>query len=143
MYNSHMQEQKSLLNAAEVPEEILVGIVADIAKESIRCFTDYLKCREFEETERRRIAAQLRAINEAINAKKEMFIASLEKNHENIVNAYQLGNKVMESALKTSNMEMVKETFSFLKEMTNIVGNNTDGIISKFLNDNNNTMLLK
>lgn len=143
----HIEENAigKAITTVAVPETVMIDAVVDITKESIRCFNDYLKCREQEETERHRIIAQLRAINEAINAKKEIFIKSIEKNHEKIKDAYEMGNKVIKSALETGNTEMVKETYNFIITMSTIVGNQADGIIGKFLNsnDNNNNILLK
>ncbi|MDF2892044.1 MAG: hypothetical protein K0R80_2411 [Clostridia bacterium] len=145
MENSN-KEQKSptdAVKAAAIPEVLVIEAVVDITKESIRCFTDYMKCREHEVTERHRITAQLKAINEAINAKKEMYIATLEKNHDKIKEAYAMGNMVVKSALETGNTEMVRETYKFIISMSTIVGDQADGIMSKFINSNDTTILLK
>ena len=54
----------------------------DITKETIRCFTEYAKCKEHEETERKRISYALRAIIYQIDAQKETYLKYLDKTYE-------------------------------------------------------------
>jgi signal transduction protein with GAF and PtsI domain len=139
-------QQNSLVTkagAAAIPTEILVGGALDIVKESIRCFTDYMKCREQEESERRRIAAQLRAINNAIDAQRESYFETLEKNHANVMEAYKMGNEVIKEAFKTGQMEMVKETYQFIIAISSVTGNQTSAILDNFSKGMGSPLFLK
>ena len=63
---------------------------ADVTTTAIKCFTDYLECRQHEETERNRIMACLEAVKYRIDAQKEVYIAELNKKYEERNRLYDL-----------------------------------------------------
>lgn len=121
---------------AAVPQAIVIDAVLDIVKESIQCFTDYMKCREQEKTERLRIVEQLKAFNNAIEAQKEVYIDALEKNHDKVKRAYEMGNMVVKSALETGNMDMVKETYRFIIAISTNAGQEAEQYLNGYSSNN-------
>ncbi len=131
------------ISAAAIPEAMVLGAAVDIIKESIHCFNDYLKYCEHEKTERYRIAAQLKAINEIINARKEVSITALENKHKELTQLYQLGHEVIKLAMERGDIGIVQQVYSFLANVSRTSGQETTKIVEDFLQNNNSPMLLK
>ena len=93
--------------------------ITDITKESIRCFTDYAKCREHEKTERKRIKATLRAIQYQIDAQKEIYLKELDKNYEERNRLYDIAEKTQKKALELNDKEMLQLCFNLILDVYN------------------------
>lgn len=89
-------------------------LVMDVVKESMRCFAEYLKYREDEKTERIRIKSQLAAINEKINAQKEIYIKIIETSYAERKELYNHAQKTLELAMEMRDFETLKETYNFI-----------------------------
>ena len=85
-----------------------------ITKESIRCFTEYAKCKEYEETERKRISANLKVVQIQIEAQKEAYLKALEKNFEERNRLYDLAEKAQEKALENGDKDMLQLCYNFI-----------------------------
>lgn len=96
------------------PEAAVIMGVVDITKETIRCFTEYAKCKEHEKTERKRIAATLRAIQYQIDAQKEVYLKELDKNYEERNKLYDMAEKTQEYALRSGDKEMLQICYNFI-----------------------------
>lgn len=103
----------SPVSVSQTPEQMMVGIITDIAKESIKCFTDYQKCKEQEKTERIRIRGQLKAILRKIDADKEMFIHVVNSQFEEREQLYKRMDKMIELALKLEDIETLKYCYEY------------------------------
>lgn len=90
------------------PDAAIVTGVIDITKESIRCFTEYAKCREHEITERKRISAALKAVQYQIDAQKEVYLKKLEKDSEERNRLYDMAEKTLGTALELEDKEMLQ-----------------------------------
>lgn len=101
------------------PEVAVVMGVVDITKESIRCFTDYAKCKEHEKTERKRIAATLRAIQYQIDAQKEVYLKELDKQYEERNRLYDMAEKAQEKALSIGDKEMLQLCYNLILNVYN------------------------
>lgn len=97
-----------------IPLELL-----DITKETMRCFTDYAKCKEHEKTERKRILATLKAIELQITSQKEAFLTMLDKHYEERNKLYALAQIVMQKALDENNNEMLLSCWKFILDIYN------------------------
>lgn len=103
---------------------IAMGVV-DITKESIRCFTEYMKCKEHEITERQRINATLQAVQYQINAQKEVYLNELEKNFEERNRLYDMAEKTQQKALELGDKEMLQLCYNLILNVyTKACGNN-------------------
>lgn len=91
-----------------------IAAVTDIYKESLLCFTDYMKCREHEITERARISACLAAIVEKIAADKEMYMKTLEMNFNERTLLYDKVNETIAVANDHRDTEMLKLAYNFM-----------------------------
>ena len=92
---------------------IVMGVI-DITKESIRCYTEYIKCKEQEETERRRISATLRAIQYQIDAQKDVYLKELEKKFEERNRLYDMAEKAQAVALEIGDKEMLQICYNLI-----------------------------
>lgn len=101
------------------PETAIAMGVIDITKESIRCFTDYMKCREHEKTERKRIAAALRAVQYQIDAQKEVYLKKLEGDARERKDLYEKANEALQVALEKNDKEMLQITYNFILNVYN------------------------
>lgn len=101
------------------PEAAIVMGVLDISKEAIRCFTEYAKCKEHEKTERKRIAATLKAIEYQIDAQKEVYLKKLDKQYEERNRLYDVAEKAQEKALELGDKEMLKICYNFILNVYN------------------------
>lgn len=101
------------------PEIAVIMGAVDITKESIRCFTDYVKCKEHEKTERKRISATLRAIQYQIDAQKEVYLKELENKFKERDYLYHLAEKAQEKALELGDKEMLQLCYNFILNVYN------------------------
>lgn len=120
--------------------EQVVGAVVDIYKESVQCFTDYMKCKEHEKTERKRISACLSAITTQINAQKEVYLKMLDNAFEERKELYSKANAALKKATDDGDMEMLKCCFNYLFTVYNSAGSMTTQLINQF--DNGSTTLI-
>lgn len=97
---------------------VLMGVI-DITKETIRCFTEYAKCKEHEKTERKRIAATLRAIEYQIDAQKEVYLKEMDKQFEERNRLYEMAEKAQEKALDLGDKEMLKICYNLILNVYN------------------------
>lgn len=123
---------------ATPPELIVANAILDVAKESMRCFTDYIKCREHEITERERIRACLNAVVEKINAQKDMYIKTIETNYTERKELYAKADAVLQKALEIQDMEMLKCTYNYILTVYNGAGSTTVQLASEFVGHSNN-----
>ena len=91
----------------------------EITKETMRCFTDYAKCKEHEKTERKRILATLKAIELQINSQKEAFLKMLDKHYEERNKLYALAEDVMQKALMENDKELLLYCCNFILNIYN------------------------
>lgn len=96
------------------PEAILIGAAVDVIKETERCLTDYLKCREHEETERARIRAQLSAFTQLLDAQKEIYLKQLEKDYETRQKIYNSANQALQLAMEKWDTQFIKEVLNLM-----------------------------
>lgn len=96
------------------PDSAIVMGVVDITRESIRCFTEYVKCKEHEKTERKRISASLRAVQYQIDAQKEVYLKELEKNFVERNRLYDMAEKAQEVALELGDKEMLQICYNMI-----------------------------
>jgi hypothetical protein len=96
------------------PQAMIVDTVVGIAREAMTAVTDYLKCKQEQITERKRISATLKAVTAQIEANKEMYIKGLEMYYAEINKLYDTANKAVERALENNDMEMLKCTYNFI-----------------------------
>lgn len=114
------------------PEVAIVMDVVDITKETIRCFTDYAKCKEHEKTKRKRIVAILRAIEYQIDAQKEVYLKELDKQYEERNRLYSMAEKIQEKALDIGDNEMLQLCYNLILNVYNKpVGSN--GVLPSLL----------
>ena len=99
------------------PESATMGILVDIGKDLVRCYTEYAKCREHEITERKRITATLKAIEHRINAQKEVILVTLEKDYEERNRLYDNLTKLQEYAIASNNIEALKITLNIMVQI--------------------------
>ena len=99
------------------PETATMGILVDIGKDLVRCYTEYAKCREHEITERKRITATLKAIEHRINAQKEVILVTLEKDYEERNRLYDNLTKLQEYAIASNNIEALKITLNIMVQI--------------------------
>lgn len=83
---------KSISVSSEQPN---INFMIDIIKDTISCFTDYLKCKENEITERKRIAANLQAIEYRIDAQKEIYLEELKMSFAERNKIYDIAKKLL------------------------------------------------
>jgi hypothetical protein len=95
-------------------QAMLLDAGLDIVKETLRCFTAYMQCKEQEETKRRYIKAKLRSIEAEIAAKKEIYLEALDKAYEERHRLYSIAEKVQQTALERGDMEMLKMCCNFI-----------------------------
>ena len=105
---------------------------ADVTTTAIKCFTDYLECRQHEETERNRIMACLEAVKYRIDAQKEVYIAELNKKYEERNRLYDLAEKVISKAEERNDQEMIRTTYNFI---LNVYNNGPKANTPAFLNE--------
>ena len=98
--------------------DVVVGVL-DLTKESIRCFTEYSKCKEHEITERKKINATLRAIQYQIDAQKEVYLKELDRNFEERNRLYDMAEKTQERALALGDIEMLQTCYNFILNVYN------------------------
>ena len=101
-------EDIGMTSMAFDPETAAIMGVVEITKESIRCYTEYLKCKEHEVTERKKINAQLKIMEYQINARKESYLKHLACDHEERMRLFEIAEKAQEVALKVGDLEMLK-----------------------------------
>lgn len=101
------------------PQAAAVIGVIDITKEAIRCFTEYAKCKEHEKTERKRIAATLRAIEYQIDAQKEVYLKEMSMQYEERKRLYDMAEKAQEVALELNDIEMLKTCYNMILNVYN------------------------
>lgn len=112
-------QSSTLMPIPITPEAIIVTGVLDITKEAMRCFTEYAKCREHEKTERKRIAATLRAIEYQIDAQKQVYLKEMDKQYEERNRLYDMLEKTQEKALELSDKEMLKICYNMILNIYN------------------------
>lgn len=95
------------------------GVVFDITKETIRCFTEYAKCKEHEKTERKRIAATLRAIEYQIDEQKQVYLKELDKQYEERNRLYNMVEEAQKKALELGDKEMLKMCYNLILNVYN------------------------
>lgn len=100
-------------------EAFILNGAFDITKETIRCFTEYAKCKEIEKTERKRITAKLQAIEYQISVQKEVYLKSLDKHYEERNRLYDLAEKTQERALEIGDKEMLKICYNLILNIYN------------------------
>lgn len=101
------------------PQEAALMGVLDITKEAIRCFTEYAKCKEHEKTERKRIAATLRAIEYQIDAQKEVYFKEMSMQYEERNRLYDLAEKAQERAFELNDIEILKICYNMILNVYN------------------------
>lgn len=97
-----------------IPETVLVGAAVDVIKETARCFTDYLKCREHEETERARIRAQLSVFTQILVAQKEKYLTQLEQDYKKWQDMYNSANQALQLAMEKWDTQFIKEVLNLM-----------------------------
>lgn len=95
-------------------ELIAAEKAADVAKEAMQCFKEYAMCKEQEITERKRIRAQLEAINCIINANKEICLKQIETMANERKQMYHSVEGVINKAAQDNDMEMLKTALNFM-----------------------------
>lgn len=104
-------------------ESAIVGEISKIIQETIKCYTDYAKCREIEITERQRIKAQLKAYVSQIEARKSEVLNYIEAKNEHILSLIEMAKQVI---LQTKTP--VSDDTEFLKLTYNLILNLSDGL---------------
>lgn len=109
----------------EIPvnlETMILKESVDVIKETIRCFTEYSQCREREKSERKRIAAQLRAYLKKVEAIKEIELAKIKFTHEERMRLLDAADKSLEIARQNGDIRILKLTFEFINVTLNRFG---------------------
>lgn len=121
-------------------DTMVIGVVVDVLKESMYCFTEYQKCKQQEITERTRIKSQLKAILGKIKVDKEIFIHVVNSQFEERENLYKRMDKMIDLALELQDVEMLKYCYEYnmliFKEAANpldklMTPTDLSGLISK------------
>ena len=112
------------------PETAAIMGVVEITKESIRCFTEYAKCKEHEITERKRINAALKAVKYQIDAQKELYLHELEKNYEERNRLYDIAEEAHKRALEVGDKEMLMASYSFMLDVYSKPSGHANGVPS-------------
>lgn len=107
------------LNYELDPQKMIVDIVVGTAKEAMNAFTDYLKCKQEQITERKKISAVLSTVTTQIEANKEMYIKGLELYYAERNKLYDQANKAIEKAIEENNLEMIKLSYNFILTVYN------------------------
>lgn len=136
MNNKEKEAPQIPVPVPSTPEAVVVGAMVDIAKESMRCFTDYLKCKEHEVTERIRIKAALSAITEKINAQKEMYIKTIETNYTERKELYNKADQALKYAVEMHDLDMLKCTYNYILSVYNGSTIATLQLAGQFVDDN-------
>lgn len=113
-----LQQSISVPISPSVETAVIMGVL-DISKEAIRCFTEYEKCKEHEKTERKRIAATLRAIEYQIDAQKEVYLKELDKHYEERNRLYDIAERAQTKALELGDKEMLKLCYNMILDVYN------------------------
>lgn len=99
------------------PEGTAIMGALEIAKEVTRCYTDYVKCREHEITERKRIMATLKAMKYCVDAQKEIFLKQLELEYEERNRMYDSIEMAQKVALETNDRELLRESMYWMLQV--------------------------
>lgn len=108
------EEEKATIIVNADPQTAAINAVADIYKESIRCFNDYAKCKEYEITKREQICASLSAVIKKINANKEIYLKTLETNFAERKMLYDKTDETIKKATETNNLEMLRTAYDYM-----------------------------
>lgn len=96
------------------PEEMIIGVAVELVETSIKCFTDYQMCKEHEETERRHIAAELKAALVKIEAAKELYKDIILGSFAEREGLYDRAMKTVDLALELNDLDMLKTAYNFI-----------------------------
>ena len=96
------------------PEAMVIGVVTELIDTSIKCFTEYQMCKQHEETERRHIAAELRATLVKIETAKELYKDIIIGSFAEREGLYNRAMKSVDLALKLNDLEMLKTSYNFI-----------------------------
>lgn len=97
-----------------IPVDLIAMPITDLLGQGMQCFKEYKIAKLREETERRRIAAQLHAITLSINARKESYIESITRDYAERDKLYTIAIENLKIAQENHDNEMVKEAYNFI-----------------------------
>lgn len=102
-----------------LPAVVVAQMATEIGKEAMSLMNDYMKCKQVQITERKRISAALKIITKQIESNKEMYLTGIEKYYEERHKLYDMANESLKKATETSDMEMMKFTYNFILTVYN------------------------
>ena len=120
-----------------LPPLVVEHIVTDTAKEAMSLMNDYMKCKEEQITERKRISSALKIITKQIEANKEMYLMGIEKYYEERHKLYDIANESLKKASETGDMEMLKCTYNFILNVYSQGDNKLDMLMKQNQISNN------
>ena len=97
-------------------EVIVEKEVLGLARDAMNCMKEYAVCKQEEITERKRIKAQLTALSRAIDAKKEMYMSTMERRSEERKEMYNIARETMTIAAQNGDVDMVNSMTHFMLE---------------------------
>ena len=98
-------------------EEFVIKEALDYAKIATQCFTEYMMCREREETERHRITSMLTALRNQMETQKLMYLAELEKAHEVRRRLFDEAIAAQRYALERNDKAMLHEVYCYTLDL--------------------------
>jgi len=96
------------------PEAAIISLAAELVETSLKCFTEYQMCKAREETERKRIAAELKIVLGRIEATKELYKDIIERSFNERQGLYKKALKAVDLALEINDIDMLKASYNFI-----------------------------
>ena len=96
------------------PEAMVIGVVTELIDTSIKCFTEYQMCKQHEETERKRIAAELTATLRRIDDMKKLYKNYIVRSFAEREGLYEKATRSIDLALELNDIEMLKVSYNYI-----------------------------
>lgn len=111
---------------ATLPPEIVTTVLSEF----IKCGTDYLACREREQTKRERIAAELEAKLALINANYDLCSKILADNHEYAMKSYDIAENLLNNPKVMEDAALLNNILTFIANTHSKVSDNLTTMFS-------------
>ena len=111
---------------AALPPAMATAVISEF----IKCGTEYLACKEREQTKRAKIAAELEAKLTAINKHYDICSRILADNHEYTMKVYDIAENLLNKPQIMENPAMLKEVLNLVSNAHSQTGNNLTTMFS-------------
>ncbi|OAA86347.1 hypothetical protein [Clostridium coskatii] len=115
-----------------------VAEIEQLVKYAIDSVTDYMKCKQYEQTERKRIQSCLQAITDQINSNRIKFDQYMKASFAERERLYSRVDKFLNYAIETGDSEFAKLSLNVMLQIYN--KNPMDGIEDRLNSVNMNLL---